>query len=468
MPAITDDRNGRGGRRALARQVLRVLVVVGTLVLVAAASIAFALRLTPEQSVSVLGQTVAVGTAPPTLSTEGPGQVVLFGQSLPTQVYFIGPVRPRLVLTDISINEQVAGLTTGSRTAAATFGDALVRGWWHYFAWEVAFVAFGALLLLGAIAGWRRYGLKRTLVVLMGGLVFVQAVNLSAIMVTAYTAPGILRQVHDLSQLVGREERRPLPAAAGPTLPRIQAIVLGDSTAAGLGGPRLPNPTAADEACQRSAFAFAVILARVNDWEVDNLGCSGATIAGGVLGAQFAGDRRIPAQLSVAKRASKVKAIIVSVGANDMHWSVLVHLCAASDVCDNRALTAYFQRALNGFTQDYYALLRQLAAMPGDPLVVINQYYAPFVRTPACLASSGLTSAKIEVLLDRLSVLNEVLAKGAETFGFQTVRPDFSGHELCTDQSYVQGLEEPAPLHPNARGQLVIALADERALLGAG
>ncbi len=468
MPASTDDRNERDGARTVARQILRALVVVGTLVVVAAASIAFALRLTPERSVSVLGQTVAVGTAPPTLSTEGPGEVVLFGQSLPTQVHFIGPVRPRLVLTDISINEQLAGLAPGSPTAKAGFGDALVRGWSQYFALEVVFVAFGALLLLGAIAGWRRYGLKRTLVTLIGGLAFVQAVNLSAIMVTAYTAPGILREVHNLSQLVGREERRPLPTAAGPTLPQIEAVVLGDSTAAGLGGPPLPNPTPADEACQRSAFAFAVTLARVNGWEVDNLGCSGATIAGGVLGAQYAGDRRIPAQLSVAKRATEVKAVIVSVGANDMHWSVLVHLCAASDTCDNRALTAYFQRALNGFTQDYYTLLRQLTAMPGAPLVVINQYYAPFVRTPACLASSGLTSAKIDVLLDRLNVLNEVLAKGAETFGFQTVRPDFSGHELCTDQSYVQGLEEPAPLHPNARGQLVIALADERALLAAG
>jgi hypothetical protein len=31
----------------------------------------------------------------------------------------------------------------------------------------------------------------------------------------------------------------------------------------------------------------------------------------------------------------------------------------------------------------------------------------------------------------------------------------------------VQGPDEEAPLHPNARGQLVIALADERALLEA-
>ena len=57
--------------------------------------------------------------------------------------------------------------------------------------------------------------------------------------------------------------------------------------------------------------------------------------------------------------------------------------------------------------------------------------------------------------------------EGAQTFGYQTVQPDFSGHELCTSSSYVQGPSDPAPLHPNARGQLVIALADERALLGA-
>ena len=71
------------------------------------------------------------------------------------------------------------------------------------------------------------------------------------------------------------------------------------------------------------------------------------------------------------------------------------------------------------------------------------------------------------MLLDRLATLNQVLANGALTFGFLTAQPDFTGHELCTDQSYVQGSTDPAPLHPNARGQLAIALADERALLDA-
>ena len=97
---------------------------------------------------------------------------------------------------------------------------------------------------------------------------------------------------------------------------------------------------------------------------------------------------------------------------------------------------------------------------------MINQYYVPFDPSLDCLTSIGLTADKIDTLLQDLQALNDVLANGAQTFGYQTVQPDFTGHELCTDQSYVQGPTDPAPLHPNARGQLVIALADERAILG--
>ena len=293
-------------KRSPLRRIARALVAVAMLLAVSAASIAFALQVTPERSVSSFGQTVTVGTAPPTWSTEGPGQVVLFGFTLPTQVRFIGPVRPRLTLTDISINEQVAGLFSPGPHApvADTLGAALERGWRSYFLFEIGFVALGATLLLGAFAGWRRFPPKKTIVLIVGGLVFVEAVNVGSIMVTAFTAPGILRDVHSLDALVGRAQQAPLAAAPGPDLSTVQAIVLGDSTAAGLGGPPLPHPSASDEACQRSSFAFAETLAKVNEWKVDNLSCSGATIAEGVLGPQDVGGRRLPAQLAVA-RASR-------------------------------------------------------------------------------------------------------------------------------------------------------------------
>jgi len=82
-----------GGWPRLARRWLAGLVL---LVVSAAAGIAIALLVTPMQTVTVAGQVIEVGTSAPTLSLSGPGQVDLFGQSLPTNLLFAGPVRPRL------------------------------------------------------------------------------------------------------------------------------------------------------------------------------------------------------------------------------------------------------------------------------------------------------------------------------------------------------------------------------------
>jgi lysophospholipase L1-like esterase len=455
--------------RSVVRHTSHGLVVALTLATITFASIAFGLRVTPPQSVSALGQTVGVGAAPPSLSFSGPGEVELFGQSLPTSVRFLGPVRPRLVLNSITLNQQVAGLFDPSTSAgsAQALGDQLASGWKRYFLWEIAFVGLGALLLLGIVAGWRRHAWswKKTLVTIAGGLVLVEVVNVGLIMLTATTAPAKLSAVGSLGELVGRNEDAPIAAAPGPALTGVQAVVLGDSTAAGLGDAPLADPTPLDEACGRSADAYAVHLADVNRWNVRNLACSGATIRSGVLGSQTAGDRTIPAQLAVAKRATGATAIVVSVGANDLRWAPMIRLCAAFNECDDKASTLYYQRSLELFARDYYVLLRQLAGLPNHPRVVINLYYAPFEATDDCV--TGLTPAKISVLLDRLAGLNAVLEEGAKTFEFLVATPDFSGHGVCSDQPYVQELTDPAPFHPNATGELVIALADERALVGA-
>lgn len=452
----------------MVRRASHGLVVAGTLLAITVASIAFGLRVTPPQTVSALGQTVGVGTAAPSFSLSGPGEVDLFGQPLPTSVRFLGPVRPRLVLNSITLNQQVAGLfdPATSDGSAKALGDELARGWTRYFVWEIAFVGLGALLLLGIVAGWRRHAWswKKTVVTIAGGLVLVEAVNVGLIMLTATTAPAKLQRVTSLGELVGRDEDAPIAAAPGPALTGVQAVVLGDSTAAGLGDAPLPDPTALDQACGRSVDAYAVHLADVNRWNVRNLACSGATIRSGVLGSQFAGDRQVPPQLAVAKRAVTAHTVIVSVGANDLRWAPMIRLCIAFNECDDKASTLFFQKSLASFTSDYYELLRQLAALPTHPRVVINLYYAPFDATADCV--TGLTPAKIEVLLARLDGLNAVLAQGAKTFGYLVAEPDFTGHGACSEQPYVQGLTDSAPFHPNATGELVIALADERALLG--
>src|ERR1019366_8440629 len=129
------------------------------------------------------------------------------------------------------------------------------------------------------------------------------------------------------------------------------------------------------------------------------------------------------------------------------------------------ASAAWFSQALDSFTLDYYDLLQRLAALPGLPRVIVNEYYDPLPAQPACTGQPAITAAKSAVLTSRLATFNTVLADGAASFGFDAVAPSFAGHELCTSQTFVQGLDDAAPLHPTAAGEIAIALADEQALL---
>ncbi len=443
---------------------VRSVAIVGALA-VAVASIAFALEVTPLQSVTVLGQTVKVGTAAPSPDLSGPARLDLFGQSISTTVQFPGLVRPRLVLANISVNDQVTGFLAPSGERDETMiGDRLADGWRRYFALEAVFVAIGAAVMAAAYLGVRPQSARRPLRLVLTAVAVAEAVNVGSILLMASGTPGVLAKLHSLTDLVGRRQESPIPAQPGPPLPGVQAVVLGDSTAAGLGGPPVADATDADQACHRSSDAYAVDLAWANTWNVENLACSGATIADGLLAPQSLGTADVPAQVAAAKRATDAIVAVLSVGANDLDWEGMLQLCAVVSSCDDAASTAFFQRNLHQFAEDYYGLLQELASLPGKPRVIVNRYYVPFDPTLHCMEPFGLGPAKQRVLLSRLGDLNSVLQRGADAFHFQAVQPDFAGHELCTADPYVQGANDPAPFHPTAAGELAIALADQAAL----
>jgi lysophospholipase L1-like esterase len=445
----------------------RALSYVVAGLLVAAAAITLALVVTPMQDTTIAGEEIAVGAAAPTLSLSGPGEVDLFGQRLPTTLEFAGPVRPRLALSHITLDRQLASMFNpghGAVPAGVAIGQALADAWIHYFVWEACVTGAAALLLTGALCGWARFPLRKTLILLGAGLVLAEAANLGGIMVTAYTAPARLEQVGSLTGLVGQAQLPTVAKLTGPERATVQAVVLGDSTAAALGNPLVAHPSAQDHACRRSSEAYAEDLAAVNDWDVLNLACSGATIADGVLGPQQTGELTVPAQLAEARQATNARLVIVSIGANDVGWSGLVGLCAAAASCADSASTAYFQQHLNTFASQYYQLLQQLDTLPSRPRVLINLYYNPFDAGRNCLNSHGLNAAKEQTLTKLLDALNQVLSNGATAASATPVQPDFTGHALCDAEPYVQGVGDPAPFHPTAAGELAIALADERAL----
>ena len=370
------------------RTVTRRLIWVAVLLCTAAIAIGVALRVTPQQTVTVAGQVIKVGTTAPSLSVSGPGEVDLFGQSLPTHVQFLGPVRPSLTLTQITINSQLTNFVQGAGPAGAEriLGNTLASGWIHYFLWEIAITAAGALLLLGALAGWRRLPHRTTVKLLAGGLVATEVINLGAIMLTAYTAPGTLRQVRSLSQLVGSEPRYPDSKKTVPVPPGVRVVVMGDSTAAGAGLPWVRDASHADQMCGRSADSYAEDLARSNGWQVMNLACNSATISQGLLGPEGRGGESVPAQIDAAQQATKAQAVIVSVGADDLDWAAMLRLCAVAKTCNDKATTAYFQQQLATFSKHYFQLLTQLANLPSHPQVIINRYYNPFDLQLNCLS----------------------------------------------------------------------------------
>lgn len=430
------------------------------ILLIAAGSIAAGLWITPMQVVHAAGQTVQVGAATPSLDFSGPGELDLFGQRIPTVVQFAGPVRPRLRLTHITLSSQLAEFARSG--SSEQLGNALEAGWQRFFYWEIAVVGVAALILSGAIAGWLRRNRRATVLLIATGLLLSETINVAAIMVTAYTAPQRLSRVHSLQALVGSRtvHLRSPPSVRHPPPGDRRVVVLGDSTAAGLGNPLVPHPTPVDRACGRSRDSYARDLARANAWQVTNLACSGASIASGLLGTQQVGEREVPPQLrSDAVRRATV--VIVSIGANDVHWSDVLRACAISASCANKATDAYFQKQLATFSRTYLDLLSQLEVLPNHPRVLINLYYNPFPGPIGCLKSSGLTDDKRAAMLDDLNALNSILRDGAQAASFAAVAPDFSGHGLCSTQPYVQGVTASAPFHPNAGGELAIALADE-------
>jgi lysophospholipase L1-like esterase len=300
---------------------------------------------------------------------------------------------------------------------------------------------------------------------------------------TVTTVASELGRVTSLSDLVGTARLAPVPDTVGPRRVGIDVVVIGDSTAAGIGNSPLPRPTRADTACQRSSDAYAAAIRSISGRSTLNLACSSATISAGLLGPQRVGGVTLPAQVGALRAVESPSAVVVSVGANDVGWSDFLRYCYGLPRCDDEASDRLFLSRLDAFKVQYAQLLQQLSDLPGSPHVIVTTYYDPFgssfdcdqLRDPSADAGRspgyGLgpdpgqdnqgqkIDRKIQPLRSELRKMNAVLEQGAQAFGFTVAHPSFAGHELCTGQPWVQGMADPAPFHPRAAGGLAIAAA---------
>lgn len=255
-----------------------------------------------------------------------------------------------------------------------------------------------------------------------------------------------------------------LPRTAATTNQAGGYVALGDSVAAGLGaGPTQSGTT--DPACRVSTQAYPTVVASALGRQYRNVACSGATVGDLVTEQHLSGTTRdIEPQLDQAFAGGVPSLMTLTAGANDVRTQYFVRKCTTgtcgtgTDQVLARQLVTAMQLKLN------YAL-RDIARRSGGspPRVVITGYYYPL--SLACTQQqSAITPSEVQWVNSQTDALNQALANTANNFSFVRYVPvDFRGHELCTTDPWVQGLQDPAPVHPTAQGQRAIA----RSVLGA-
>lgn len=243
---------------------------------------------------------------------------------------------------------------------------------------------------------------------------------------------------------------------AKPSAPVAIYAALGDSVAAGLG---LPQSSDSDPACGVSAQAYPDYVAGRTGLTYMNLACSGATVGDLVTEQHLSGTSRdIEPQLNNAFFYGTPQLITITAGANDLYWQTYLRKCYAS-TCGTKADQTIVDglRATMAFKLRYALQSIQSRSGGAPPRVVLTGYYQPF--STACAAQqSSITLSEINWLNGQLAALNQTIASVVGEYAFAQYAPvDFSGHELCTADSWVQGIDSPAPLHPTAAGQRAIA-----------
>ena len=230
-------------------------------------------------------------------------------------------------------------------------------------------------------------------------------------------------------------------------------VALGDSVAAGLG------LSGSSGVCGRSSEAYSSIIARALNMQLASYACSGATV-GDLFTAQRVDGPNPPAQLKQAFRGGTPDLITITAGANDAHWADFIKACYVGNCATTSSTRAANALLVSLQAKLYVALGDILARSHGNPPeVILTGYYQAF--SPSCSAvQTQITPAELTWLHDETVALNETIQQVSLHFRFAKFAPvDFTGHDMCSANPWIQTQTDPAPFHPTAEGQAVIAQA---------
>jgi lysophospholipase L1-like esterase len=236
-------------------------------------------------------------------------------------------------------------------------------------------------------------------------------------------------------------------------------VALGDSVAAGVG---LKYDSDAS-ACDRTNQSYPNRVASELQYRFTNLACSGATLSAGIQGSQNVNQLAEPPQLTKLFSLPKPDIISVTIGANDANWTGIIAKCY-TDECGTIDDTAAVDASLSTVNTNLTKLLLQIQNHYGRnvPRVLVTGYHQVFPVTSSngCTDLTGIDATELTWGRQLQSKISATLQHATTGYSFATFVPiNFSGHELCTADPWVQGLGDKDPYHPTAMGQSVFAQA---------
>jgi lysophospholipase L1-like esterase len=234
-------------------------------------------------------------------------------------------------------------------------------------------------------------------------------------------------------------------------------VALGDSVAAGLG---LPLQSGGNQACKVSYQAYPAYVASALGVPYSNVACSGATAGDLVTEQHLSGTSAdISPQLDAAFASGTPSFMTLTAGANDMYWQYFVRKCY-SGTCgtptDQATATQLIRAMQLKLSYAFQSIARR--SNGATPTVIITGYYRPFAVN--CPPQSAITASEMQWLNAQTDALNYALATTASNYSFVRFVPiNFNGHELCSEDPWIQDQNDSAPAHPTAQGQRAIAQA---------
>ena len=221
----------------------------------------------------------------------------------------------------------------------------------------------------------------------------------------------------------------------------------------------LENSVGDSEVCGRTFEAYVYEVANSRGMHVTHLACSGATM-GDLFTQQGVSGPNVEPQLDIAFINGTPELITITAGANDIHWDDFLRKCYSSTCgtsADERIASGLFAVLELKMQLVFSDIERRSSGSP--PEVIMTGYYNPLSDHCAEI-EPRLTLDEIAWLDEQTALLNQTLEDAARQSSFVDFVPiDFSGHDICSDDPWVQTLDDPAPFHPTARGQQAIAEA---------